>query len=61
MKKNSYGICQHCYLQEELLKSKLIKSCLHSSLKLMTLDALMHFSYANIAIENINMNVVLIL
>ena len=42
-------------------KQNLIKSYLHSSLKLMTLDALMHISYVNIPIENINWNVVLIL
>ena len=42
-------------------KQNLIKSYLHSSLKLVTLDALMHISYSNIAIENINWNVVLIL
>ena len=42
-------------------KQNLIKNCLHSSLKLVTLDALMHISHINIPIENINWNKVLIL
>ena len=47
--------------KREFLKQNLTKNFLHSSLKLVTLDTLMHISYANIAIENINWNVVLIL
>ena len=48
--------------KRDFSKQNLTKSSLHSSLKLVTLDALnhMHISYANIAIENINWNVVLI-
>ena len=42
-------------------KQNLIKSYLHSNLKLVTLDVVMHISYANNAIENINWNVNLIL
>ena len=42
-------------------KQNLIKNCLRSSLKLVTLDALMRISCANILIENINWNAILIL
>ena len=42
-------------------KQDLIKSYLHSSLKLVKLEALMHIVHANIPIENINWNVVFIL
>ena len=42
-------------------KQNLIKNYLHPSSKLVILDAVMHISYINIAIENINWNVVLIL
>ena len=42
-------------------KQNLIKNYLRSSLKLVTLDALMHISCANFLIVNINWNVVLIL
>ena len=42
-------------------KQNLIKNYLHSSLKLVTLNALMRISCANIPIENINWNAIFIL
>ena len=49
------------FCKKRFSKQNLMKSYLHSSLKLVTLDTLMYIFYANIPIENINWNVVLIL
>ena len=52
----SIAICERGFS-----KQNLVKNYLRSSLKLMTLDALMCISCANIPIKNINWNAVLIL
>jgi hypothetical protein len=51
----STAICER-----DFSKQKLIKSHLRTSLKLETLDALMRISCANIQVENINWNAVML-
>jgi len=46
--------------EKDFSKQNLIKSHLRTSLKLETLDALMHISCANNPVENINWNAVML-
>jgi hypothetical protein len=51
----SIAICEKGFYTQNLIKSHL-----HTSLKLETLDALMRISCANIPVENINWNAVMV-